>query len=159
LSFVFLGVRGPKPRRPNIPSGIGGFYPSCLKRLRQLLDENPDLWRGAGDVGAIAERAWIEVLAEGNALISESVTRRLRELKIELAGAETTPLETLLVDVVGVTWLAAKHGEMHAASSGGSLQQAAFRLKRAEPAQRRFLGRIKTLAKIRALLPRAGAKP
>jgi hypothetical protein len=131
---------------------------ASLKRLRQFLDENPEVWRRAGDIGAVAERAWIEAVAEDNGLLCESVPRRLRELKSELAGGDATPLEMLLVDLVGVTWLAAKHAELRASISGGSLQQATFRLKRAESAQRRFLGAIKTLAKIRALLPRAGAK-
>lgn len=129
---------------------------SSVTRLRQILDKGPEIWRAAGDVGAIAERAWIEQLASGNVLASESISRRLHELKSELTGTSATPLERLLIDTVGVTWLAAKHAELNAASSqGGSLQQAGFRLKRAESAQRRFLGAIKALGKIRALLPRA----
>src|ERR1019366_9278853 len=64
-------------------------------------------------------------------------------------------LETMLVDLVATTWLAAQHGEAIAASpEGGSLQQASLRLRRAESSQRRFLNAVRTLTMVRALLPR-----
>ena len=127
---------------------------SCLLGLRKLLDENPALWRAAGDVSALAERAWIDLVAGGNKLAEEAIPRRLKALKAELAGPQATPLERLLVDMVGVRWLAAEHAEAAAAEVGGSLPQATFRLKRAESAQKRFAGSVKTLALIRSLLPR-----
>ena len=40
-----------------------------------------------------------------------------------------------------------------AGPAGASLDQAAFRLKRAEPAQRRHLTAVKTLATLRTLMP------
>ena len=72
-----------------------------------------------------------------------------------MAGPHATPLEKLLIDQVGVTWLAAQHGEISLADEpGGSLQQANFRLRRAESAQRRLLNAVKTLTMVRALVPR-----
>jgi hypothetical protein len=98
-------------------------------------------------------------LSSGNTLIEESVSRRLKELKAELRGPRATALEELIIDLIGITFLAAQHGEIAAASPlGGSIQQANFRLRRAESAQRRFLNAIKTLAMLRALLPR-GLRP
>jgi hypothetical protein len=63
-------------------------------------------------------------------------------------------LESLLVDYVGVTWLAALSGELAAAQAGGNAEVARLRLRRAESAARRFTGAVKTLALIRALLPK-----
>ena len=128
---------------------------TCLAGVRELLDEKPEIWRTVGDLSALAEKRWIELLSNGSKLMEESVPRRLKELKAELAGPHSTPLEQLLVDEVGVTWLASQHGEISAADeSGGSLQQANFRLRRAESAQRRFMKALKTLTMIRALVPR-----
>jgi hypothetical protein len=51
------------------------------------------------------------------------------------------------------------HAEIQAASpSSASLEQAAFRLKRAESSQKRLLVATKTLATLRALVP-AGLVP
>jgi hypothetical protein len=51
------------------------------------------------------------------------------------------------------------HAEIQAASpAGGSLEQAAFKLKRAESSQKRLLAATKTLATLRALVP-AGLVP
>jgi hypothetical protein len=128
---------------------------TCLAGLRRTLDNNPPLWRAAGDVSALAERHWIELLACGNKLAEESIPRRLRELKDGLAGPDPTSLEALLIDVIGVNWLAAQHGEIAAAQAGGSIQQATFRHRRAESCQRRLIKAIKALAMVRALWSRA----
>lgn len=127
----------------------------CLVGLRRLLDEHPEIWQTTGDLNALAEKRWIGLLSKGNKLLEESIPRRLKCMKAELAGSKATPLETLLIDLVGVTWLAAQHGEMDAASPpGASLSQAAFRLRRAESAQRRLLNATKTLTLVRMLAER-----
>jgi hypothetical protein len=132
---------------------------ACLDGLREILDKNPAIWRRAGDVSALAERSWTDLLANGNKLAEESIRRRLAEFKRELAGDQAAPLESLLIDLVGVCWLATNQAEIAAAGpAGGSLQQAQFRLRRAESAQRRLLNAAKTLVMLRALAPR-GLRP
>jgi hypothetical protein len=126
---------------------------ACLQGLCRLLDEKPEIWKKVGDVAALAERAWVELLSAGNKLLELSIPRRLRELKSELAGPSPTPLEGLLIDYLGVTWLAAQQGELGAAEVGGSPELARFRLRRAESAQKRFTGAVKTLSLVRALVP------
>ena len=126
----------------------------AVTRLRAFLDVNPWLWRRAGDLSAAAERAWIDLVVGADAFKSESVRRRLAELKEQLRGPSPTPLESMLVDLVTASWLAVQHADIALASpAGASLGQAAFRLKRAESAQKRFLTVTKTLATLRALLP------
>jgi hypothetical protein len=124
---------------------------TCLAGMRQLLDDNPEIWQQAGDVASLATRSWIELMAAGNKLAEESIPRRLRAMKAELTSPHPTALERLLIDVIGVSWLAAMHGEVVAAQSGGSIQQAAFRQRRAESCQRRLLRAMKTLEMVRAL--------
>ena len=130
---------------------------ACLKGLRELLDATPAIWQAAGNVSALAERHWVEALSGGNKLADESIPRRLKQFKAQLLGSGPTPLETLLVDVIGVSWLAAQHGEIDASRQDGSTQQIASRLRRAESGQKRLLGAVKTLAVVRALLPRTRA--
>jgi hypothetical protein len=127
---------------------------TCLQGLREVLDKNPSIWQHAGDVAALAERVWIDQIAGGNSLVEESIRRRAQALKASLGGSNPTALETMVIDFVGVTWLAAHHGELAAAQTGGSVQQVASRLRRAESGQRRFLNSVKTLALVRALAPR-----
>jgi len=127
----------------------------CLAGLRQILDIRPDLWESVGNVSLLAERAWVELIAAGDKLVEEAALRRLRALKARLAGNDPTPLEEMLVDLIGVTYLAAEHGEFAAAApAGGSIQQATLRYRRAESAQRRFASAVKTLTMVRALLPK-----
>ncbi len=71
-----------------------------------------------------------------------------------MKGPHSTALEALLVDLLGVAWLSTQHAEIQAASpAGSSLDQVAFKLKRAESSQQRLLSAVKTLATLRALVP------
>jgi hypothetical protein len=130
----------------------------ALRRLRGVLDLRPEVWRRAGNLSAVAERAWTELLAGSNALAAESIKRRAEQLRRELCGPEPTPMESLLVDQAVVTWMATAYSEMAAANASGSLGDAAFRLRRAESSQRRHLAALRSLATLRALLP-AGLEP
>src|SRR5579871_6015036 len=104
--------------------------PDSLVELRKMLDAKPEIWRVVGDAGALAERQWIELLACGKKLAELSIPRRLRALKADLTNPDSSSLEKMLIDVIGVTWLASQHGEFVAAQTGGSIQQAAFRQRR-----------------------------
>jgi hypothetical protein len=126
----------------------------ALTRLRQFLDLNPSIWQRAGDLAAAAESAWVGLVAGPDRLVAESVRRRLAQLKADLKGARATPPEALLAEQAALAWLAARHAEIGAAAAaGGPPQQAAFRLRRAESAQKRLVGALKALATLRALAP------
>jgi hypothetical protein len=133
--------------------------PAALPRIRQVLDERPEVWQHAGDLAALAERAWIAVLAADNPVAVEAMKRTLAQMKAELTGDQPTALERLLVDQIVVSWLECKYVEATSAAPGhASLQQAGFRLRRLESAQKRHLAAIKTLTTLRTLLP-AGLAP
>jgi hypothetical protein len=126
----------------------------ALARLRRFLDQKPAIWQKVGDLTAHAEKAWMDLIAGRDQLQAESYRRKLAQLKGELAGPRPTPLEALLVDQVAVCWLGAQYAELQAAGPAtGSLEQAAFKLRRAESGQKRLLNAAKTLATLRALLP------
>lgn len=126
---------------------------TCLAGMRQILDSKPEIWQKIGNVATLAEESWIDLVAEGNKLVEESVRRRLNAVTADLAGEKSTPLERLVAGHVGVTWLAACRAEAEAAQPAENLPRAAFLLKQAESSQRRFAGAARTLATIRALLP------
>src|SRR5262249_14010699 len=129
--------------------------PEALRRLRLFLDKNPWLWERAGDLAAVAERSWIELICGTNPLVAESDRRRVAQLKKDLAGDDPTAIETVLIDHLACCHLAVQHAEIQAATpQGGSLEQAGFRLKRAESAQKRMLNATRALVSLRALVPR-----
>jgi len=122
----------------------------AISRLRRVLDANPDIWKRAGDLAAVAEASWIELIAGTDRLVDGSVRRQLAAMKDELAGPYPTKLEHLLVQQITTSWLAATQAEMQAASTTSvSLEQAGFRLKKAESAQKRHLAAMKMLATLR----------
>src|SRR5208283_4769473 len=127
---------------------------TVLPRLRQLLDEHPEIWHHVGDVAGIVERAWIGLLAGDDALAVESMKRTIAEMRSDLAGEHPTRLERMMVDQVVACWLETKHVEAASAlAKQGSPESANYRLKRLESAQRRYEGAIKTLTTVRTLLP------
>lgn len=126
----------------------------AIDLLRKFLDQNPSIWARVGDLNAMAESAWMQQIAGDDRLTTEAVKRMLEALKSELRGKHATRLEALLVDLIGVSWLGMQHAEIQAASAGGSLNQATYRLKRAESTQKRLLAATKTLATLRSLMPK-----
>jgi hypothetical protein len=122
----------------------------AISRLRRVLDANPNIWKRAGDLAAVAEASWIELIAGTDRLVDESVRRQLAAMQDELAGPHPTKLERLLVQQITTSWLAATQAEMQAASTTSvSLEQANFRLRKAESAQKRHLTAMKMLAVLR----------
>jgi hypothetical protein len=126
----------------------------ALPRLREVLDQHPEVWQRLGDLSALAERAWIAVLAADHPLAVESMKRTVAEMRAELVDEHATRLERLLADQVAVVWLEAKCMENLSATAGdSSLEQSRFRLQRLESAQKRFESAVKTLTTQRSLLP------
>lgn len=129
---------------------------SSIRWLREFLGRHPHVWQRLGDLANAAERAWIALIANGDALTVESVKLQLTHLKTQLVGATPSPIEKLLGDTVVATWLEVRHLESVSASphvGGGMLGQAALLLKRLESAQRRHMNALKSLTQIRKLLP------
>ena len=127
---------------------------AALPRIREILDEHPEIWRHVGDLTALVEHAWFTFLCGNNPVAVEAMKRTVAEMKADLAGEHPTRLESLLVDQVVANWLEVRHMESLATNPARStVKQDACELKRLESAQRRYGESIKTLATLRTLLP------
>jgi hypothetical protein len=127
--------------------------PQALAALRRLLDDHPEIVDQLGDLARHAEAAWLDLVAPKDALTRECVRRQLTRVRVELAGGNPTPLESLLADHAALALLAQRHAEIQAASSRENPSHAAFDLKRVESTQRRLLTAVKTLTQLRAMMP------
>jgi hypothetical protein len=133
---------------------------SVLPELRMLLDQQPNLWRQAGDLALQARAAWLALLAGPDLLLRESIERTLHKLEAELSGSASTALERLVVARVLAGWLQAEYADAACAqakaakASPGLLRDLQ---QRQESAQSRYLAAIRMLATIRRLLPSAKA--
>jgi len=129
--------------------------PGALAELEAFLKDQPEVLAAAGDLARHAEKAWIDLTVGEDMFTRIAVASQIERLKAELAGPDPSPLGKLLVDHVVVAHLAGRQAELSATQTAGSIPQAAFRLKKAESAQRRFLLASKALATFQALQPRA----
>jgi hypothetical protein len=124
---------------------------TVLPWLRRLLDDNPALWRQAGDLARHALDALVGLAAGDSLLLRESLSRKVAELKAELAPAG--PLERLLVERVAACWLAVNHADTVFGQAHDLTPPREGQLRRRQDsAHRRFLGSLKLLETIRRLL-------
>jgi hypothetical protein len=126
---------------------------SVLSKLRRLLDESPELWRGYGDLALQARASWIQLAAGPNLLLDECLTRKAVELRKEVAGDSPSPLEQLLADRVVICWLQVSFYDSLIAQTREYTPAKARMLQgQHDGAHRRYLTAIKTLATVRKLL-------
>jgi hypothetical protein len=124
----------------------------ALGELRAFLDDNPQLWKRLGDMGAHAEAAWVELIANGDRLVAESVKREADRLREELRGESPGPVERLLVDQVVVSHLRVQYLQTRSADSPGVTKgQVAALARQVEGARRGYLSALKTLVLVRKL--------
>jgi hypothetical protein len=133
---------------------------SALPELRQALDDQPEVWRRCGDLATQAESAWLGLACGPDLLLRVALTRRLDELKQELAGLDPSPLEKLLVGRVAALWLQVHYADaVYAQAKGPTVTPALLRelQGRQESAERRYQAALKQLALVRKLLRPAAA--
>ena len=88
---------------------------TVLPRLREYLDQVPQLWQGCGDLALQSQGAWVRLIAGNDKFLQESVVRKANALKMELANEDTTTLENMLVERVISTYLQLYYHEMREA--------------------------------------------
>ena len=127
---------------------------TVLPELRKLFDRDPTIWQQAGDLGRRTEAAWVNLIAGTDVTLAESLGRQLAEMKLELGGSDSTPLERLLIERIAICWLAAMYSDLtYAEGTEVSLGQAGFLLRRQTVNHERLNSALKTLAQVRKLLP------
>jgi hypothetical protein len=132
---------------------------SVLAELREMLDNHPELWQQLGDLARHLEEALLNMASGPSLLARESIRRRLTEIKEELAGLESSPLETLIIDRIGISWLQVHLADLDAAQAEKAGNPTAYQqVRRQNGAQNRYLAGIKQLAAVRKLL-RASLAP
>ncbi len=126
---------------------------SALPAIRKALDDHPEIWEQYGALTTRVHRSWIELIGGTDLALKESLTRQLESMRGRLAGADPSPLESLLVERILACWLQSSYADTAAARSHGlSLKQIKFTTKRQEIAHRSYLSAIATLAMTRKLL-------
>ncbi len=131
-----------------------------IQSLRAVLDDHSEIWTVCGDLGQLTMQSWVDLIAEGNVLIVESLSRKIGAMRDDLTGLNSSRLELMMVEQIILTWLQARHAELCAThAKPGSLDQAAARLRRIESAERRFLNAMKSLATLRDLLNKEESRP
>jgi hypothetical protein len=129
---------------------------AVLPQLREILDTEPGLWRHFGDLAFHARSCWIDLIADADLALKESIARRVEELGRELSGARPSAMEELLVERVLASWLQLEHAEIAAAQAKTpSVAVAGFVQKRLDRGHHRFLTSLGALATLRRLLPNA----
>ena len=101
-----------------------------------------------------AREALITLASGEKALFTQELCRKqCAALARDLAGADPTPLETLLVDRIVVCWLHLYYAETIYAQNLPvlSLMQTTFYQQRITAAHNRYLSAIRTLAQVRRL--------
>jgi hypothetical protein len=133
----------------------------ALTKLRELLDNRPEIWKKVGHLAAHTERLLIDMISTGNKLMFESLQRTVREMKAELLGPRTSVLEKMAVDRLVACWLHVQYTDnLIARSQGGTITHARYQLQRQSSADRRYTAAVKALADLRRLLPKAtGSAP
>jgi hypothetical protein len=128
----------------------------AMVKLRELLDNRPEIWQRVGDLAAHAELLMVNLIAAGNKLMAESLQRKLREMRAELIEPATSMLERMAIDRVLACWLQLQYTDnVVNKASGGTLPNANFQLKRQDAAHKRYGAAVKSLADLRRLLPKA----
>jgi hypothetical protein len=127
---------------------------SVLPRLREYLQQAPQLWQNCGDLAQQSQAAWVRLLAGNDKHLQECVVQKINALKLELADEDSSALENLLVERVVGTWLQLYYHEMQDAQQDEkSLRWAEFRLKQVTAASDRHTKAIGALATLKKLLP------
>jgi NADPH-dependent ferric siderophore reductase len=125
-----------------------------LPAIVSLLDQVPTIWEEAFSITKRVERAWIQTIAGQDLITREALKRQVAALKSTLEAESISPLELLVIETICTTWLAWKQAELSAAerlrSYGIALTQA--QEHHITACQKRYLGAIRELARIRQLL-------
>jgi len=126
---------------------------SAMRELRPLLKTAPDILSKFGQLAENTQRSLVTSMAGDNLIFQEGLLRRLDGMRQELAGANPTPLETILVERIVTCWLEVEYFD---ALYAQNMKDTGFRAgdymqRRVDRAHRRLLSAAKSLAVIRRL--------
>lgn len=146
-----------KPAEPILPPGPFGETvrqatagdPEAQAKLRKQLDESPETWSMLGDLGRHAELALVRAIADGNALVTESIHCYARNLRLSLGIESASPLERIAIERVVASLLQLQHIDVAAAPDSISFEHALVTNRRQDSAQRRLDATMRMLLLVR----------
>jgi hypothetical protein len=127
--------------------------PGDVQTLRAMLDQQPDLWRVAGDLSRAAALDIVNQLRAGP-VVSESLKRGWGALQDELGYASASPLERLMIEQIALCWLDLHIVQLEytrAQTQPMPTSDADHWDRRLSAAQQRYLRACDALARIRKL--------
>ena len=126
-----------------------------INALKKALEENPDLWRRAGDLANLAKAQIIDHATKTKA-VEASIKHGLKTMKKDLGYEDASPLERLLIEQITLGWLhyhTTQWGHESTLHGGTSFRNAAYWERRLNGAHRRYLRAVETLARVRKMGP------
>lgn len=128
--------------------------PRAREILRRFLDAHPEVWSQVGNLARHAESTLVEAAAGGEWFGAEAIKREADRIRRALTGPSPTPLETMAVERIVLTWLQLQYVEARFMQTQRDLAWAKHWLRRQEQADKLFRSSVKSLTTIRELLPR-----
>ena len=126
--------------------------------VKDLEDATPEAKEAillqVGDWARRTQLAWIEKLAEGVDTNEEGLKAKTAQMRGELAGPDSSPLEQMLVERIISCWLQVNEAEsrFQVREGSGTMAKGEYWQRRHDRAHRRFLQSIEALAQVRKLL-------
>jgi hypothetical protein len=125
-----------------------------VERLRDFLNNHPELWQNCQQLTAWAINSYIDSTNNTGAT-KELLRVQARSLKDDLGWRDCSSLEQLSIDAVVLAWLRWTWTEFQHASvmaESHSFDRGLYWEKRLVNAQRQYLRAVESLAKVRRLL-------
>jgi hypothetical protein len=137
-----------------------------LPKLRQVLDEHPELWQHFGNLalqvqenGNLAlqvQEKWLQLIAGKDLYLAESLRLHLDAMRSELAGPHPSPLDCLLVDRIVACHVQTMYADAMEATdpTAENMRVARYRMDRRDQAHKQLMSAVKTLTTVRNLVAR-----
>jgi hypothetical protein len=128
--------------------------PEHLAALRRFFDDEPEMWRGMGDMAKRTLNHLLRTYYQQSTYMQECTLRKIDEVREQLGCADGSPLERLLIDQIAVCYVNLYALEINSASKlreSHSTETGLYWDRRITGAQRRFGRACETLARIRKL--------
>ena len=126
---------------------------TSLPLLAKLLENPAYVEMFGGNLVWTVESSFVQALCGKNLAPQEAIHAKMRALRNELLGAESTPLERLLVERIIACWLQVQDAEIRYAQNQKDLtfRQGDYHQRRMDSTNRRYLAAVKALALVRKL--------
>lgn len=127
---------------------------AALAEVREMLEASPTpaIAVLGGDLAERAKTTLVGRIAEKQPAFREALLAKLKVLRAELAGPNSSPIERLLVERVVACWLQLAHADALAAQADrASFVEGDYLQRRQDRAHRRYLSALKMLAVVRKL--------